>query len=202
WSVVAIQSILFLIYTTKSYLNIYDDVHCSLLTIQTLAFLEIVHAALGLVRSDPVITTFQISSRVFLLWGVANLVDESNKQVGFLMLLFAWTLTELIRYLFYLCALLNKVPYLLTYARYTLFIALYPIGVTGELLTIYNALPLVNERGILTISLPNSFNISFSYCYFLIFVMLTYIPVFPPLYLHMFAQRKKVLNAKPEKKFN
>lgn len=41
--------------------------------------------------------------------------------------------------------------------------------------------------------MPNPLNFTFSYYYFLWIVMLTYIPIFPQLYLHMFALRKKVL---------
>lgn len=60
--------------------------------------------------------------------------------------------------------------------RYTLFIVLYPMGVTGELLTIYAALPFVRQAGLYSISLPNKYNFSFDYYTFLILVMISYIP--------------------------
>lgn len=60
--------------------------------------------------------------------------------------------------------------------RYTLFIVLYPMGVTGELLTIYAALPYVRQAGLYSISLPNKYNFSFDYHAFLILVMISYIP--------------------------
>ena len=56
-------------------------------------------------------------------------------------MLFAWTVTEMIRYLFYTLNLLEVNVALITWLRYTLFIGLYPIGVTGELLCYYFALP-------------------------------------------------------------
>lgn len=60
--------------------------------------------------------------------------------------------------------------------RYTLFIVLYPMGVSGELLTIYAALPYVRRSGLYSISLPNKYNFSFDYHAFLILIMISYIP--------------------------
>lgn len=78
-------------------------------------------------------------------------------------------------------------------SRYTTFIALYPIGVTGELLCFYWAQMHVRESKQWSVEMPNSYNFTFSYFYFLWGVMLSYIPLFPQMYLHMFAQRKKIL---------
>lgn len=77
--------------------------------------------------------------------------------------------------------------------RYTTFIVLYPIGVTGELLCLYWAHSYAAKNKIWSIELPNIYNFTFSYHYFLWIVMLLYIPLFPQLYLHMFTLRKKVL---------
>lgn len=60
--------------------------------------------------------------------------------------------------------------------RYNMFIIMYPLGVAGELLTIYAALPFVRKTGMLSMRLPNKYNVSFDYYYFLIIVMLSYIP--------------------------
>lgn len=70
---------------------------------------------------------------------------------------------------------------------------LYPIGVTGELLCFYYAQSYARDHTVWSVELPNKLNATFSYYYFLWLVMLLYIPLFPQLYLHMFAQRKKVL---------
>lgn len=62
------------------------------------------------------------------------------------------------------------------YCRYTFFIVLYPMGVTGELLTIYAALPYVQKTGLYSVTLPNKYNFSFDYYTFLILIMISYIP--------------------------
>lgn len=60
--------------------------------------------------------------------------------------------------------------------RYNLFIVFYPLGVVGELMTIYSALPFVRRTGMYSIRLPNLYNMSFDYYYCLIIIMLSYIP--------------------------
>ncbi|KAK7092168.1 very-long-chain (3R)-3-hydroxyacyl-CoA dehydratase 2-like [Littorina saxatilis] len=175
--------------------TLYAQVEPILKIFQTAAVMEMVHSAIGLVKSNPVLTGFQVFSRVFLLWGVVWSVPEVQTTGYILCFLVAWTITEIIRYSFYFFSLLGQVPYFLKWCRYTFFIILYPIGVTGEVMTIYLALPHVLESDMYSVSLPNTANISFSYYYYLCFIIFSYLPVFPQLYGHMLAQRKKIISS-------
>lgn len=66
--------------------------------------------------------------------------------------------------------------YVLFY-RYTLFIVLYPIGITGELLCIFSATKYAKAQPeAWSYVLPNTWNFTFSYYLILIIIMLTYIP--------------------------
>jgi len=177
----------------ESHVGVFDKVKLLLYIFQTGAVFEIVHAALGLVRSNPVLTAFQVWSRVFLVWGITYSVPEIQNTVAVPMFLLAWCITEVIRYSFYAAGLLGSTPEFITWARYTLFIVLYPVGVTGELLAIYWALPHLKQTQIYSLRMPNNFNIAFDYHIYCIITMFLYIPIFPQLYLHMFAQRSKVL---------
>ncbi|KPP66821.1 PHS1 protein-like [Scleropages formosus] len=176
-----------------SYHGLYYSIEKPLKFFQTGAVLEILHCAVGIVPSSVVLTGFQVMSRVFLTWAVTHSVREVQNEDSVLLFVVAWTITEIIRYSFYTFSLLNHLPYLIKWARYTLFIVLYPMGVTGELLTIYSALPYVQKTGLYSITLPNKYNFSFDYHTFLILTMISYIPLFPQLYFHMMRQRKKVL---------
>lgn len=62
------------------------------------------------------------------------------------------------------------------YFRYSTFIILYPIGVTGELLCLYFAQKEAGDTGYLSIFMPNMWNVIFRYNYFLILIMSLYIP--------------------------
>ncbi|OWF44679.1 very-long-chain (3R)-3-hydroxyacyl-CoA dehydratase 2-like [Mizuhopecten yessoensis] len=186
--------------TNKSVTRVYEDVAPLLNIFQTAALLEILHCALGLVRSNVVLTAFQVFSRIFLTWGIAYSIPEIQTTVGVFMFIFAWTVTEIVRYSFYFSGLLGMVPYPLQWCRYTFFLVLYPVGVSGELLSIFASLPYVKEKKLYSVSLPNSYNVSFSYYSFLICAMCTYLPVFPQLFMHMVAQRKKVIGGASKKK--
>lgn len=198
--------------------------HCStVLTIfQTLQLIEVGHAAVRLVPSSPIQTFIQILSRLVLVWGVLIPVPESRHSIGVPMLIIAWCIAECTRYFYYGFHLHNAAPYFATWLRYTLFIVLYPLGVSGELFTTYSSLKTISAKKMWSIELPNAFNISFYYDYILIAFMLSYIhcrfliiihyliallifeifsPVFPQLYFFMLAQRKKFLGPnKSEKK--
>ncbi|TKC37979.1 hypothetical protein EI555_015704, partial [Monodon monoceros] len=119
---------------------------------------------------------------------------EIQNEESVVLFLVAWTVTEITRYSFYTFSLLDHLPYFVKWARYNFFIILYPVGVAGELLTIYAALPYVKKTGMFSIRLPNKYNVSFDYYYFLLITMASYIPLFPQLYFHMLRQRRKVLH--------
>jgi len=196
WSSIG-YSIIVEMCASGNYKILYHIVEKQLLIFQTAAVLEILHAATGLVRSNPILTTFQVFSRVIVLWGVIYPIVKVQINLGCALLLFAWTITEMIRYSYYSFTLLGYLPSVLNYLRYTLFIVLYPIGVTGELLCIYRALPIVKETDLFSLHLPNKWNFSFEYYYVLLGTFPLYVLLFPQLYFHMFKQRSKALGKAP-----
>ncbi|XP_076349887.1 3-hydroxyacyl-CoA dehydratase 1 isoform X2 [Tachypleus tridentatus] len=114
--------------------------------------------------------------------------------VGVPMLLVAWSIAEITRYLYYALTLYNFCPWLLVWCRYSLFVVLYPTGVTGEILTMLTAFPYIRDRQMLSILLPNRANFSFHFHYVLIAILLSYIPFFPQLFGHLWKQRCRVLS--------
>ncbi|XP_028934194.1 very-long-chain (3R)-3-hydroxyacyl-CoA dehydratase 1 isoform X1 [Ornithorhynchus anatinus] len=174
--------------------GLYRNIQKILKFFQTFAMLEIVHCAVGIVPTSVLVTGVQVSSRIFMVWLVTHSIKPVQNEDSVVLFLVAWTVTEITRYSFYTFNLLNHLPYFIKWARYNLFIILYPIGVAGELLTIYAALPYVKKTGMFSLRLPNKYNISFDYYYFLLITMASYIPLFPQLYFHMLRQRRKVLH--------
>lgn len=198
WTIVGVLSIAYVL-KKKSYFGVWNVTQIWLKIFQTAALLEVVHAAIRIVPSNPVMALFQISSRVLVVWGITDCVKEAQLSVGVPLLLFTWTVTEMVRYSYYVMNLLSFVPSFLTWCRYTFFIILYPCGITGELLCMYAALPVIKATKLYTVDLPNRANFSFNYYYCIILIMLSYIPLFPMLYLHMCGQRKKVLTPSVKK---
>jgi very-long-chain (3R)-3-hydroxyacyl-CoA dehydratase len=151
---------------------------------QVAALLEIVHAGLKWTSSPVVTTALQVFSRVFVLYWIN--VIPADRQIelldisGITIVSLAWGVTEVVRYNYYFFTLLNKPLQVLHYLRYTLFIILYPLGITGEGMIMLSALK-VNEW---QISLTNGI---------IVIVLLSYIPFFPKLYGYMWKQRRKKL---------
>ncbi|XP_025033450.1 very-long-chain (3R)-3-hydroxyacyl-CoA dehydratase 1 isoform X2 [Python bivittatus] len=191
WLVLAIAMARF--YMDKgTYKGLYKSIQKTLKFFQTFALLEILHCAV--VHTSVLVTGVQVSSRIFMVWFVTHSIKQIQNEESVILFLVVWTVTEITRYSFYTFNMLNHLPYFIKWARYNFFIILYPVGVVGELLTIYAALPYVKRSGMFSVRLPNKYNVSFDYYYFLLIVMASYIPLFPQLYFHMLRQRRKVLH--------
>jgi len=113
------------------------DMENILTLVQSAALMEIIHAAIGLVRSPVVVTAMQVSSRIFALVAV-KYAPTSQVQWGAGLMITSWALVEVPRYMFYVFAIISgdatkKTPYPLFWLRYSLFAILYPTGITGEL---------------------------------------------------------------------
>lgn len=188
-------------------------------TTQSLAALEIFHSLFGLVRASAMTTTMQVASRLLLVWGVMYVFSPFSPTLpifefngtgvnkyfllghgmrsaqlsdwGFIGCLFAWGVTECIRYGFFVFQILGQgipkailwlrfalfPPYSLHDAsinllhfRYNTFFILYPVGISSECFLIY--LTVVNASGLLSI-----FRFAF------IAILLVYIPGMPDLFI-------------------
>ncbi|XP_057188355.1 very-long-chain (3R)-3-hydroxyacyl-CoA dehydratase 1 [Triplophysa rosa] len=193
WLVLAVAMVRFYFHK-GTHKGLYKTIARTLKFFQTFALLEIGHCAIGIVRTSVIVTGVQVSSRIFMVWFITNSIRQIQNEESVVLFVVVWTLTEITRYSFYTFKLLNHLPYFIKWARYNLFIVMYPLGVIGELMTIYGALPYVRRSGMYSLRLPNKYNVSFDYYYFLIIVMLSYIPLFPQLFLHMLRQRRRVLH--------
>jgi hypothetical protein len=140
--------------------HVYQNVEVPLLVAQTAAVMEVIHAIFGIARSPVMVTAMQVSSRLMVVWGVlyiappsraaflplANVINGVDLGLGLPSLLFAWGITEVVRYSFYFFKLLGSVPHSVTWMRYTFFIVLYPLGVASELFLTYSGFPHPGEH--------------------------------------------------------
>lgn len=118
WSYLLYQILDFYIYPTNHKTSLYETIKWTLFVFQNGAGLEILHALFKIVPSSPVITVQQVSSRVIVVCGVWMIAPESKNSVGLLLALFAWTITEIIRYANYTLNLLDAIPYVLLWLRW------------------------------------------------------------------------------------
>jgi very-long-chain (3R)-3-hydroxyacyl-CoA dehydratase len=153
---------------------------------QGLAVFEVMNAMIGIAGANWLLTAAQVFSRlliVFLLnWLPASNLEESGLSSGFAVVTIAWSITEIVRALFYLSELSNRPSTVITFSRYTFFIFLYPIGVLGEFMVMFSFWKWRNFE-------PDLIDL------FLLAVALSYFVFFPKLYGHMWKQRKKKLTS-------
>ena len=194
WNLFLILIILNII-KSKSIQEIYDNTHLILEYCQYSAFLEIIHSLLRLVKSNIFATTIQILGRIAI---VAILQYFKNSiSIGYLLLSFAWSLIEIIRYSYYILCLIKieykslNIPYIHIWCRYTFFIILYPIGVAGEMIILWNA-----RKDWEKYKLGSKF--TYADLVYPIFVL--YIPSLIFLYSYLFKQRNKTLKKLNEEK--
>lgn len=177
----------------------WTEIKWTVIIFQNAAVLEVIHSIIGLVPSGVAVVLPQVFSRVFLVCGCLMSTQSAPVSPGLPLCIIAWSITEIIRYSYYTLNLFNTVPQTLLFLRYSTFLILYPIGITGELMCMYHSLDEVVEKQLFTVSMPNAWNVVFNYYYFLVVYMFMYIPGFPVLYGHMLAQRRKMLGKDTKK---
>lgn len=202
WSLITLRAIVLIpaLASHDKLFGLHEALFTFLRSTQTLALLEIAHAALGLVRASPVTTAMQVASRLMLVWGVLTpfpeIVVTSNAfgrsqagttsgPVALAGCHLAWGITEMIRYGFFVWkeGISDVVPTWLLWLRYNTFFVLYPIGISSECVLVYLALEPAQEW-------------QNGYDWVLKAVLAIYVPGSYILYTHMMAQRRKVMKGK------
>jgi hypothetical protein len=143
WSYVLIGTVQSLL-TGKG--GLWEDVGLVLTYTQSLAAMEILHAAFGLVRS-PLFSTFvQVMSRLLIVWFYTVPAEACHTHWSLYVMVLSWCCIEVVRYSFYALQVYydgkaQYIPFALFWLRYNLYMVLYPTGITGELLQMYVGLP-------------------------------------------------------------
>jgi len=127
-------------------------------------------------------------------------VGDQQLELSMYTLLFAWGVTEVLRYGFFAVKEVMTPPYPLLWLRYSAFIPLYPLGVASELTMASLALPVIGVKRPLTLDMPNALNWGFDYYYFCWAAIACYLPGLPFLYLYMLQQRQKILGTSNTRK--
>lgn len=175
--------------------SLYEQIALPLIVFQTGAVTEIAHAACGLVRSGVMTTVMQVLSRLLVLYGAVEIGEsDARRSPFFTQMVVAWGLSEVIRYSYYIANIVGVNIGALTYLRYSAFLVLYPVGITGEIIALVKALPYIKAERPWSIEMPNSVNFTFSWYNCVWFILLGVYPMGSyVMYSHMWRQRVKTL---------
>ncbi|XP_073248811.1 very-long-chain (3R)-3-hydroxyacyl-CoA dehydratase-like [Porites lutea] len=152
---------------TDAFADAYDAVSDVLASCQLAAILEVVNPMLGIVKTGVMAPFMQVFGRNMVLFLVVVAHKELHEQAVVYGLFLVWSLIEVVRYPFYASQVINKRIEPLIWLRYTMWIPLYPLGIFFEGTLIWRAIPLLEKSERFSIRLPNAFNFSFSFAWFL-----------------------------------
>eukprot|EP00998_Keelungia_sp_KM082_P005773 NODE_206_length_2307_cov_70.477523_g200_i0.p2 GENE.NODE_206_length_2307_cov_70.477523_g200_i0~~NODE_206_length_2307_cov_70.477523_g200_i0.p2 ORF type:complete len:477 (-),score=130.75 NODE_206_length_2307_cov_70.477523_g200_i0:79-1509(-) len=190
----AVQSVgwIYLLYLAISFLgegvdatgSLWDAVGPTILMMQKLSLLEVVHSVIGAVKSPAAPAAMQIGVRLMHI--TAATTSASLQTNVFLQLMvMAWIFAEISRYPLYTFST-NKINVpILTHLRYNLFLILYPLGALAELGMMHTGLPILMEDSFFGALIPNRM-------VFWALIAPLYPIVVGQLFSHMLAQRRKI----------
>ncbi|KAK7501636.1 hypothetical protein BaRGS_00007067 [Batillaria attramentaria] len=171
----------------------FEFVGNQLMVVQLAAFLEVVHPLLGLVRTGVIAPLAQWIGRNFILFGLILQEPRLQERPVVFYLFLVWATIELVRYPFYMLQSAGREVPIMTWLRYTLWIPLYPLGMLLEGTVVFMAMPLFEETGFFSFSLPNRANMAFYFPWLLRVHPLIIAGAGYFLLRHMYQQRKKKL---------
>ncbi|OLN88081.1 putative very-long-chain (3R)-3-hydroxyacyl-CoA dehydratase 1 [Colletotrichum chlorophyti] len=152
--------------------------------VQTFTLIEVVHAAVGLVKSPVGTTALQVVARTIIVWMVCFSFPETTAtSIAYPALLLSWATADSIRYAYLALNLHGKASDALVWLRYTMFYPLYPIGIASEWWLLYRA---IEPAGRINPIIPFIFY----------FCLSLYIPGSYTMYTYMIKQRTKTLSKK------
>ncbi|KAF3037473.1 hypothetical protein E8E12_003391 [Didymella heteroderae] len=170
-----------LTHVSKGRFVLFENVEPRARWVQTLTLIEVVHAAIGLVKSPVGTTAIQVFTRVIQVWMIWHGFPASTAaSQAFFVLVVAWAIADSIRYLYLALNLHGKAPRALVWLRYTMFYPLYPIGIGAEWWLMYRS---VEPVGRISPILPPVFY----------FLLALYVPGAYTMFTYMVKQRKKTL---------
>uniref|UniRef100_A0A3P8SQH4 Very-long-chain (3R)-3-hydroxyacyl-CoA dehydratase n=1 Tax=Amphiprion percula TaxID=161767 RepID=A0A3P8SQH4_AMPPE len=111
---------------------------------QLLSILELFHIADGIEKARLIPRFFQVMEKNLLLILIIKLEEIQSKPVVCLQF-FLWNVLDLLRYPHELLCVMEKPSIAMLWTRYTLWIPLYVLSVANEGLTIYQALPYIEQ---------------------------------------------------------
>ncbi|KAM9376974.1 very-long-chain (3R)-3-hydroxyacyl-CoA dehydratase [Pholidichthys leucotaenia] len=182
--------------------SLYDTFHTIsdvMFFCQTLAAVEVLNAAFGIVRTGVIPTLIQVVGRNFILFIIFGSLEEMHHKPVVFFVFYLWSAIEIFRYPFHMLGCFNTEWKTLTWLRYTIWIPLYPLGVLAEAVAVIQSIPIFDETKLLSIPLPKAIGTSISFSYVLhIYLILMFLGLFIN-FRHLYKQRQRRFRTKKRK---
>ncbi|XP_053612030.1 very-long-chain (3R)-3-hydroxyacyl-CoA dehydratase isoform X2 [Plodia interpunctella] len=124
--------------------------------------LEILHPIFGYTKGGPFAPFAQLVGRIFVTFVMLGCEPRMQTKPVVCYLFVVWSIIEIVRHAFYFTQLRNKEYPILTWLRYTAWIPLYPMGISGEAFVMISNIQNFQETQLFNVSMPNDWNFSYN----------------------------------------
>lgn len=174
--------------------SLYDTFHTmsdAMFLCQTLAAVEVLNAAFGVVKTGVVPTFIQVVGRNFILFIIFGSLEQMHNKPVVFFVFYPWSAIEIVRYPFYMLGCFNTEWKTLTWLRYTVWIPLYPLGVLAEAVAVIQSIPIFDEAKLFSIDLTKFIGTSIRFSHFLYAYLIVMAIASTINFRHLYKQRKR-----------
>ncbi|KFO25128.1 3-hydroxyacyl-CoA dehydratase 3 [Fukomys damarensis] len=183
----------------ESFYDTFHSVADMMYFCQMLAAVETINAAIGVTSSPVIPSLLQLLGRNFILFIIFGTMEEMQNKAVVFFVFYLWSAIEIFRYPFYMLSCIDMDWKVLTWLRYTVWIPLYPLGCLAEAVSVIQSIPVFNESGRFSFTLPYPMKIKVRFSFFL---QIYLIMLFLGLYInfrHLYKQRRRRYGQKKKK---
>eukprot|EP00069_Balaena_mysticetus_P020366 bmy_12699T0 len=183
----------------KSFYDTFHTVADMMYFCQMLAVVEAINAAIGVTKSSVIPSLFQLLGRNFILFIVFGTMEEMQNKAVVFFVFYVWSTAEILRYPFYMLSCIDMDWKVLTWLRYTMWIPLYPLGCLAEAVSVIQSIPIFNETGRFSFTLPYPVKIKVRFSFFLqIYLIILFLGLYIN-FRHLYKQRRRRFGQKKKK---
>ncbi|XP_061036169.1 very-long-chain (3R)-3-hydroxyacyl-CoA dehydratase 3 [Eubalaena glacialis] len=193
------MTVRFLILGKESCYDTFHTVADMMYFCQMLAVVEAINAAIGVTKSSVIPSLFQLLGRNFILFIVFGTMEEMQNKAVVFFVFYVWSTAEILRYPFYMLSCIDMDWKVLTWLRYTMWIPLYPLGCLAEAVSVIQSIPIFNETGRFSFTLPYPVKIKVRFSFFLqIYLIILFLGLYIN-FRHLYKQRRRRFGQKKKK---
>nr|KAF6500310.1 3-hydroxyacyl-CoA dehydratase 3 [Molossus molossus] len=158
---------------------------------QMLAVVETINAAIGVTKSPVIPSVLQLFGRNFILFIIFGTMEEMQNKAVVFFVFYIWSTIEIFRYPFYMLSCIDMDWKVLTWLRYTVWIPLYPLGCLAEAVSVIQSIPVFNETGRFSFTLPYPVKIKVRFSFFLqVYLIILFLGLYIN-FRHLYKQRRR-----------
>ncbi|XP_028162910.1 very-long-chain (3R)-3-hydroxyacyl-CoA dehydratase-like [Ostrinia furnacalis] len=174
----------------------YEHVGNTMKFLQLILFLDIMHPLFGYTKGGAFMPFFQIIGRIITVFFNLEIEPRLQTKPAVFYLFITWSLIEMMRCLYYITQLYKKEIGIIKWLRYSLWVPLYPCGITCEFVLILRNIPYIEETKRLTVTMPNAWNFTFDMPFLMRGYLISLMGAGAILMRYMYHQRKRHLRSR------